>query len=197
MGVGKSMKTFMSSMTEQMGMGGYGGKIKSTPMGPFRWNDLTQLWENVNNGMVMNNISFQDMFIMGYETNSGDNGNVNNCIYVTATIATWTVSIQEGPGNNQTSPTSPAFTNTCPISLTSEAIDANANNLLITTSINGGAFNSHTLGTSITIPPSATLAIKVDANTAGTGNARFRFRNSSSTNEIVWGINSSITPAPP
>jgi hypothetical protein len=76
MGVGKSMKTFISAMTEQTGMGGYGGKIKSTPMGPFRWNDLTQLWENVNNGMVMNNVSFQDMFMMGYETNSGDNGGV-------------------------------------------------------------------------------------------------------------------------
>jgi hypothetical protein len=74
MGVGKSMKTFISSMTEQVGMAGYGSKIKSTPLGPFRWNDTIQLWENVNNGMVMNNVSFQDMFIMGYETNSGDNG---------------------------------------------------------------------------------------------------------------------------
>jgi hypothetical protein len=73
MGVGKSMKTFISAMTEQTGMGGYGSKIKSTPMGPFRWNDLTQLWENVNNGMVMNNVSFQDMFMIGYETGSGDN----------------------------------------------------------------------------------------------------------------------------
>jgi hypothetical protein len=74
MGVGKSMKTFISSMTEQVGMGVYGSKIKSTPLGPFRWNDTIQLWENVNNGMLMNNVSFQDMFIMGYETNSGDNG---------------------------------------------------------------------------------------------------------------------------
>jgi hypothetical protein len=197
MGVGKSMKTFISAMTEQTGMGGYGPKIKSTPMGPFRWNDLTQLWENVNNGMVMNNISFQDMFIMGYETNSGDNGNTINCIYVTNTVTQWIVSIEEGFGNNDTSPTSPAFTNTCSILLTSEAIDANANNLIITTSINGGAFNSHTLGTSITIPPDATLAINIDANTAATGNARFRFKNSSSVNEIVWGINSSIVPAPP
>ena len=197
MGVGKSMKTFISAMTEQTGMGGYGGKIKNTPMGPFRWNDLTQLWENVNNGMVMNNISFQDMFIMGYENNSGDNGNVDNCIYVTATITSWNPDLNEGPGENETSPTSPAFTNTCPISLTSEAIDANANNLLITTSINGGAFNSHTLGTSITIPPSATLAINVDANTAAVGNARFRFRNSSSTNEIVWAIGSAVVPPPP
>jgi hypothetical protein len=207
MGVGKSMKTFISAMTEQTGMGGYGPKIKSTPMGPFRWNDLTQLWENVNNGMVMNNVSFQDMFMMGYETNNSDNGTPGGsqggnpppiiCNYATNTVTTWTVSIEEGPGNNDTSPTSPAFTNTCSILLTSEAIDANANNLIITTSINGGAFNSHTLGTSITIPPDATLAINIDANTAATGNARFRFKNSSSVNEIVWGINSSITPAPP
>lgn len=77
MGVGKSMKTFISAMTEQTGMGGYGSKIKSTPMGPFKWNDLTQLWENVNNGMVMNNVSFQDMFMMNYESTGGDNGTAN------------------------------------------------------------------------------------------------------------------------
>lgn len=74
MGVGKSMKTFISAMTEQIGMGGYDGKIKSTPMGPFKWNDLTQLWENVNNGMVMNNVSFQDMFMMDYDTLGSDSG---------------------------------------------------------------------------------------------------------------------------
>jgi hypothetical protein len=80
MGVGKSMKTFISAMTEQTGMGGYGSKIKSTPMGPFKWNDLTQLWENVNNGMVMNNVSFQDMFMMNYDTIGGDT--INNIIEV-------------------------------------------------------------------------------------------------------------------
>jgi hypothetical protein len=74
MGVGKDMKTFFAAMNEQVGMGGYGAKIKMTPMGPFRWNDAVQLWENVNNGMTMNNVSFQDMFISDYETNSGDNG---------------------------------------------------------------------------------------------------------------------------
>lgn len=71
MGVGKDMKNFIASMTEQTGFGGYGAKIKSTPMGPFRWNDMIQLWENVNNGMVMNNISFQDMFMMDYDTIGG------------------------------------------------------------------------------------------------------------------------------
>lgn len=74
----KTMKTFFAAMNEQVGMGGYGPKIKSTPMGPFRWNDLIQLWENVNNGMVMNNVSFQDMFMMGYDADSGDNGTSGN-----------------------------------------------------------------------------------------------------------------------
>jgi hypothetical protein len=74
----KTMKTFFAAMNEQVGMGGYGSKIKSTPMGPFRWNDLIQLWENVNNGMVMNNVSFQDMFMMGYDADSGDNGTSAN-----------------------------------------------------------------------------------------------------------------------
>ena len=60
MGVGQHMKTFFAAMTEQVGMGGYGPKIKTTPMGPFKWNDSIQLWENVNNSSTMNNISFQD-----------------------------------------------------------------------------------------------------------------------------------------
>ncbi len=57
------MDTFFASMQEQT-MAGYGGKLVNTPMGPFRWNDTMQLWENVNNGMVMNNISFQDSIMM-------------------------------------------------------------------------------------------------------------------------------------
>jgi hypothetical protein len=67
----QTMKTFFAAMTEQTGMGGFGGQIKSTPMGPFKWNDYTQLWENVNNGMVMNNISFQDMVAMDYVSVDG------------------------------------------------------------------------------------------------------------------------------
>ena len=78
MGVGKDMKTFFAAMNEQVGMGGYGGKIKSTPMGPFRWNDTIQLWENVNNGMTMNNVAFHDMFMMDYESNSGDSAVPSN-----------------------------------------------------------------------------------------------------------------------
>jgi hypothetical protein len=86
----KTMKTFFAAMNEQVGMGGYGPKIKSTPMGPFRWNDLTQLWENVNNGMVMNNVSFQDMFMMGYDVDSGDNGTTVSVDYTpTLTPADW------------------------------------------------------------------------------------------------------------
>jgi hypothetical protein len=63
MAVKKIMDTFFASMQEQT-MAGYGGKLVNTPMGPFRWNDTMQLWENVNNGMVMNNISFQDSIMM-------------------------------------------------------------------------------------------------------------------------------------
>ena len=72
----KTMKTFFAAMNEQIGMGGYGSKIKSTPMGPFKWNDLMQLWENVNNGMVMSNVSLQDMMAMDYGTSSGDSDNL-------------------------------------------------------------------------------------------------------------------------
>lgn len=68
------MKIFFEAMEGTMVGNGYSSKIVSTPMGPFRWNDTVELWENVNNGMMMNNISFQDMMTMGYETSSGDNG---------------------------------------------------------------------------------------------------------------------------
>ena len=71
MGVKKTMDTFFASMQEQS-MAGYGGRLVNTPMGPFRWNDTIQLWENVNNGMVMNNISFQDSIMMlDYSTIDG------------------------------------------------------------------------------------------------------------------------------
>ncbi len=90
MGVGKDMKTFFAAMNEQVGMGGYGGKIKTTPMGPFRWNDTIQLWENVNNGMTMNNVAFQDMFMMDYESNSGDSGSAVSANFnPTLTPADW------------------------------------------------------------------------------------------------------------
>lgn len=69
-----TMKIFFEAMEGTIIGDGYSSKVISTPMGPFRWNDTIELWENVNNGMVMNNISFQDMMIMGYETSSGDNG---------------------------------------------------------------------------------------------------------------------------
>jgi len=70
MGVKKSMDTFFAGLREQT-MAGYGSKIVPTHMGPFKWNEVMQLWENVNNGMVLNNISFQDMFMMDYETVGG------------------------------------------------------------------------------------------------------------------------------
>jgi hypothetical protein len=97
----KTMKTFFAAMNEQVGMGGYGSKIKSTPVGPFRWNDLTQLWENVNNGMVMNNVSFQDMFIMGYEVNNNDSG--SNIITTSLSPVTlWGNLNSMGSGTNRT-----------------------------------------------------------------------------------------------
>jgi hypothetical protein len=72
MSIDKStMKIFFEAMEGTMIGSGYSSKIVSTPMGPFKWNSATELWENVNNGMVMNNISFQDMIIMDYDTNGG------------------------------------------------------------------------------------------------------------------------------
>lgn len=67
----KTMKIFFEGMQGSFLGDGYGSKIISTPMGPFRWNDTMELWENVNNGMVMNNMSFQDLMSMGYETLGG------------------------------------------------------------------------------------------------------------------------------
>lgn len=61
MGVKKQMDTFFASLNE---MSGYRGRLVNTPMGPFKWNDVMELWENVNNGMVLNNISFMDEFAM-------------------------------------------------------------------------------------------------------------------------------------
>jgi len=72
MSIDKStMKIFFEGMQANMLSGGYTSKIIATPMGPFKWNDVMELWENVNNGMVMNNMSFQDMMTMGYETLGG------------------------------------------------------------------------------------------------------------------------------
>ena len=71
-----TMKIFFEGMEGSFLGSGYSSKIILTPMGPFKWNSVMELWENVNNGMVMNNISFQDMMVMGYETNSGDNGDL-------------------------------------------------------------------------------------------------------------------------
>ena len=73
MGVKNIMDTFFAAMNEQVAPSrGYGAKIVSTPMGPFSWNETLQMWINPNNGMQMNNISFQDMnAIMDYDTLEG------------------------------------------------------------------------------------------------------------------------------
>jgi hypothetical protein len=196
MGVGKHMKTFFAAMTEQVGMGGYGPKIKMTPMGPFKWNDNIQLWENVNNGSTMNNISFQDMNMMDYDTlNGGDNS--GGCNYNTATIANSSAPIEDGSAATYTSSTQ-TFTNTCPIIIISQATDANANNLSIEISTNnGGSYTAHTLGTTITMAALGNLTVKVSQGTAAIGNARFRFLNQTVSNTAIWSIVASITPAPP
>lgn len=75
-----SMKNFFAAMGAQM-MGGYGAKTISTPMGPFQWDDNLQVWVNVNNGMQMNNIAFQDaMAMMDYNTAAGDESQFV-CVY--------------------------------------------------------------------------------------------------------------------
>lgn len=71
MGVNKIMKTFFAGMQEQV-MSSKSGRLVNTPMGPFKWNDTIELWENVNNGMVMNNISLNDLMMIGYESVGGD-----------------------------------------------------------------------------------------------------------------------------
>jgi hypothetical protein len=196
MGVGKHMKTFFAAMTEQVGMGGYGPKIKMTPMGPFKWNDNIQLWENVNNGSTMNNISFQDMNMMDYDTLGGGN-NGGGCNYNTAIISNFSAPIEESSGSIYTS-TTETFTNTCPIVLISSAQDSNANNLSIEISTNnGGSYTPHTLGTTITMAALGNLTVKVSQGTAVIGNARFRFLNQTVSNNVIWGILASITPEPP
>jgi len=72
MGVKQSMNTFFSAMQGQ-NSSGYGGRLVNTPMGPFRWDDNFNMWINVNNGMALSNISFQDEFasMMDYDTLEG------------------------------------------------------------------------------------------------------------------------------
>ena len=78
MGVKNSMNTFFSAMQGQ-NSSGYGGRLVNTPMGPFRWDDNYNMWINVNNGMALSNISFQDEFaiMMNYDTLSGSSNDLN------------------------------------------------------------------------------------------------------------------------
>lgn len=192
----KTMKTFFAAMNEQVGMGGFASKIKSTPMGPFKWNESMQLWENVNNGMVLNNISFQDMMAMDYGTESGDSGaGVVVCNYATTAFTTWTVSLEQSSGFTESSIYN--FTNTCSITLTSELIDANADTLAIDYSVNGGAYTNYTITENISIPAAATFRIRVDPSGSALGLARFRFLNSTNNNDIVWAVSVTVTPDPP
>ena len=145
----KTMKTFFAAMSGQMDSGGYGGQIKSTPMGPFRWNDAMQLWENVNNGMVMNNMSFQDMVAMDYGTESGDSGSAVAINYTpTLTPSDW--------GNLNTMDT--AATDYWASSTGAQLLVANAANV---------AFSN--LGASITV----TLTISSGTGTAHPGTIKY------------------------
>lgn len=76
MGVKKTMDTFFASLTEQT-FRGYGSRILSTPMGPFRWDDNLNVWINVNNGFQLHNIAFQDMYaMMDYSATLGGDGGI-------------------------------------------------------------------------------------------------------------------------
>jgi len=89
MGVKKTMDTFFASMQEQS-MSGYGGRLVNTPMGPFKWNETLELWENVNNGMIMNNISFNDLMMIGYETLSGESKSIPEEQFITGSLGVLT-----------------------------------------------------------------------------------------------------------
>jgi hypothetical protein len=68
----KLMENFFASFLNQT-TNPTSGRIVNTAMGPFRYNAVTQMWQNVNNGMMMNNVSFQDQFfMMDYSTTAGD-----------------------------------------------------------------------------------------------------------------------------
>ena len=110
-----SMKNFFAAMGAQM-MGGYGAKTISTPMGPFQWDDNLQVWVNINNGMQMNNIAFQDaMAMVDYNTAAGDESQFS-CLYTIQANDPDTVAINVS--NDGVTPTvfpTPALTctNTC------------------------------------------------------------------------------------
>jgi len=76
MGVGKSMKIFTEAMQNSMKERGFGSKIVTTAMGPFKWDDLQEMWVNVNNGFQMPNISMQDL-IFGYGSDSSIDGGLD------------------------------------------------------------------------------------------------------------------------
>ena len=86
MGVQKLMNTFFASMQGQ-NASGYGGRIVNTPLGPFQWDDNLNVWININNGMTLNNISFQDEFAsMAYDTLGG--GGTPDAVTITGTVLT-------------------------------------------------------------------------------------------------------------
>jgi hypothetical protein len=168
-------------------MGGYGGKIKTTPMGPFRWNDTIQLWENVNNGMTMNNVAFQDMFMMDYESNSGDSGSAVSANFnPTLTPSDWgnldgmdTASTDywassSGPQLLVANAANVAFSNlgaSITVTLTSSASSGTVHPSAIKYSLNSAA--AQTYSTALTISNTDTLKVGVSTPGGigiGTGN---------------------------
>lgn len=84
MGVGKSMKIFTEAMQNSMTNFGFGSKVVTTVMGPFKWDDNLELWVNVNNGFTMPNISMQDMLAYGYGDDSAgpSSGGTDNLLSI-------------------------------------------------------------------------------------------------------------------
>jgi hypothetical protein len=146
MGVGKSMKIFMEGMQNSMNVGGNGGKILNTPMGPFQWNEALQMWVNTNNGFQMPNISMQDLLAIGYDSGSedasgGGGGNpVGVCTQTLTSISTTVRSIYSGQSTTFPSTTNSYPSLTCSPSIyVSDEVGIATHQLGISYSINGGS----------------------------------------------------------
>lgn len=104
MAVKKFMNTFFQGLQEQA-TSGYGSKIVSTPIGPFTWNSELNVWVNLNNGMVMNNISFQESIaMMDYDTGGSDGtvGTVYGTIPMDFTPTIYNITSNYGEGSSVT-----------------------------------------------------------------------------------------------
>jgi hypothetical protein len=159
MGVGKSMRIFMEGMQNSMNIGGNGGKILNTPMGPFQWNEALQMWVNTNNGFQMPNISMQDLLAIGYdsgsEDESGGGGNpIGVCTQTLTSIATTSRFIISGQTATFPSTTNSYPSLTCSPSIyVSDEVGIATHQLQVSYSINGGS-----IYTNLTTLPVANLS---------------------------------------